>query len=554
MPLLWFAIIAFVLFGQSINFSYTYLDDQTLVLGSMEKLKTASNFTKAFSEDAFHSPTGHGFYYRPVLTLSFMADAITGQGKFAIFHFSNILYHILATFLLFLFFVELGFDRTRSFIFGLLFLVHPMVTQAVAWVPGRNDTLLAIFILGSFISWLKYIRTNKNRHVFLHLLLYFIALLTKENAIVLPFLVVLYSLVMLRIPVKKYQSLTDLTPSPSPWRRGGQLTRGFIIAGIGWLIITIAWAIIRYHALGGENNVSFSTQLISIIKGLPAVLPFLGKIFFPFNLSVFPIMADMKISTILGLIAFGILALLIGITRPKQWFIYFFGFLWFLLFLLPSFVSINNQIPNFSEHRSYLSLVGILMIVMNCDPVKNSGFSTLLPVSVFTGIVLLFSVLTFFHTRYFKDQFSFWQNAVDTSPSHAFNYNNLGAMYFLGGDMEKAEPLFRKALQINPFEPMANSNTGLVCMRTERPAEAEKYYLEEIRINPSYDNAYYNLGLLYYNHSRYEEGISQWEKTLTVNPRYSDAYQALLFAYQKMERREDYERIVMKAKENGVMP
>ena len=63
-------------------------------------------------------------------------------------------------------------------------------------------------------------------------------------------------------------------------------------------------------------------------------------------------------------------------------------------------------------------------------------------------------------------------------------------MYFLGGDLKKAEPLFRKALVVNPYEPMANSNTGLVCMRTGRLAEAEKYYLEEIRINPSYDNTY----------------------------------------------------------------
>jgi len=225
-----------------------------------------------------------------------------------------------------------------------------------------------------------------------------------------------------------------------------------------------------------------------------------------------------------------------------------------MAFLLPSFVSINNQIPNFSEHRSYLSLAGILLIILECNPVKKNNFSTLIPVSVLAGIALLFSVLTFIHTRNFKDQFSFWQNAVDTSPSHAFNYNNLGAMYFLEGDLVKAEPLFRKALAVNPYEPMANSNTGLVCMRTGRLDDAEKYYLEEIRINPSYDHAYYNLGLLYFNNSRQEEGIFQWEKTLTVNPGYTDAYQALLFAYEKMERKEDYDRILTKAKENGMLP
>jgi hypothetical protein len=530
-PLLWFAIAAFALFGQSLSFSYTYLDDQTLILNNLDKLQSASYVSAAFSEDVFHSPSRHGFYYRPVLTLSFMADAMIGKGSFTMFHFSNIIFHILATFLLFLFFVELGFDRIRSFLFGLVFLVHPMITQAVAWVPGRNDTLLAIFILGSFLFWLKYLKSGSNRYVVLHLLFYALALLTKENAIVLPVLILAYSTLLLHMPMKKQA-----------------------IAGTGWVIVTVIWAVIRYNALGGDSEVPFSLRLVSTFNNLPAALPYLGKALFPFDLSVYPILADMKVSAILGIAAFGALALLVMITKPKRWVYYFFGLFWFLAFLVPSFVSDNVTIPNFSEHRSYLSLAGILFIIMECDPVKKTNFSRLIPVSIVIAICLFFSLLTFLHTRYFRDRFIFWQNAVETSPTHAFNFNNLGAMHFLEGDLEIAETLFRKALSINPYEPMANSNTGLVCMRTDRPAEAEKYYLEEIRINPSYDHVYYNLGLLYYKYSRYEEGVVQFEKTLTINPTYSDAYKALLFAYEKLERRADYERIMLLAKKNGVMP
>jgi Tfp pilus assembly protein PilF len=530
-PLVWFAILAFLLFGQTINYSYTYLDDQTLILGNMEKLQSSSYLPKAFSEDVFHTASGHGFYYRPILTLSFMADAMIGKGSFSVFHFSNIIYHVLATFLLFLFLVEMGYDRTRSFLFSLIFLVHPMVTQAVAWVPGRNDTLLAIFILGSFLFWLKYLKKAKTRYLIFHMLFYILALLTKENAIVLPLMIVLYSAFILKTPLKNYA-----------------------IAGPGWLIFTVIWAIIRYHALGGGNSVPLSFQLQSIFHNLPGVLPFIGKTLFPFDLSVFPILTDMKISIILGIMAIAVLAFLVGITKPKQWFQYFFGIIWFMAFLLPSFISVNNQVRDFSEHRSYLSLVGILLLILACNTTRKADFSRILPVSVVAGICLLFAALTFIHTRHFKDQITFWRNAVDTSPSHAFNYNNLGAMYFLNNDLEKAEPMFRKALQINPVEPMANSNTGLVCMRTDRPAEAEKYYLEEIRINPGYDHVYYNLGLLYYNHARYDEGIQNWEKTLTINPGYTDAYKALLFAYDHLKRKADYERIILKVKENGIVP
>ncbi|MFZ4522201.1 MAG: tetratricopeptide repeat protein [Bacteroidales bacterium] len=529
-PLLWFAIVAFMLFMQTISFKYTYLDDQTLILGSMDKLKSVSYVTKAFNEDVFHAPSTRGFYYRPVLTLSFMADALTGGGNISMFHFSNIVYHILAAFLLFLFFVEAGFDRVKSFLFTLIFLVHPMVTQAVAWIPGRNDSLLAIFILGSFLFWLKYLKTGSVSHLLFHLVFYLVALFTKENAIVLPVLVIFYSVVVVRTPAKKY-----------------------LFPAVGWILLTFFWAVVRNHALSGGNGVSFAEQLLSVVKNLPAVIPFLGKMLFPFDLSVFPILADMKVSTLLGIVAIVVLAVVAGITKPKRWLLYLFCISWFLGFLIPSFVSVNNLIRDFSEHRSYLSLVGILLFFIATDPVKKADFSKMMPVLAISGVGILFVILSFIHTRYFKDQFTFWQNAVDTSPTHAFNYNNLGAMYYLAGDLEKAEPLFRKALQINPAEPIANGNTGLVCMNTGRPAEAERYYLEEIRINPTYDHAYYNLGLLYYNQSKMEEGIQQWEKTLTVNPGYIDAYKALIFAYEKLNRAEDYRRIVLKAKENGIV-
>ncbi len=121
-PLLWFAIIAFILFGQSLRYGYTYLDDQTLILGNMENLRSGSYLARAFSEDVFHSGTGHGFYYRPVLTLSFMLDASLGKGNLTMFHFSNILLHILAAFLLMVFMTETGINRTRSCLVWVLFL------------------------------------------------------------------------------------------------------------------------------------------------------------------------------------------------------------------------------------------------------------------------------------------------------------------------------------------------------------------------------------------------------------------------------------------------
>ena len=529
--LLWFAITAFLLFGQSLGYDYTYLDDQSLVLNSMNRISHMSYIPETFKEDAFHSPPGNRFYYRPLLTTSFIFDSIAGQGKFSMFHFSNILYHLLATFLLFLFLTELGYDRLKSFLFALIFLVHPVITQTVAWVPGRNDTLLAVFVLTSFLSFLKYLRSNFTPVLILHFLFFTLALFTKETVIVLPLLLFVYGLLIYHKPFVK-----------------------MVVMGVIWVLIASIWLIIRYHALGDSHGYTIRETLIPFIGNLPGIFPFLGKSLFPFRLSVSPVMSDMKVSFLLGLLATGILGFMLFLTKSRRWVYFIFAALWFILFLLPSLLTNNPKvITNYSEHRYYLPLMGIIIFIQECDPVRKVRVNKILSWSLII-VVLFFAVLTFSHMQYFKDKIVFWQNAVSTSPSNAFNYNNLGAMYFLNQDLGKAEIYFRKAVEINPFEPKANGNIGLICMRTGRAFEAEKYYLEEIRINPEYDDVYCNFGLLCYNTARADEAIKLWEKTLIINPCYADAYHDLMIAYYRLKRKDDYQRIALLAEKNGIHP
>lgn len=528
-PLLWFFILGLLLFGRTIGFDYTYLDDHTLILANIEPLQHISHLKRAFSEDVFRTATGGGYYYRPVLTISFMVDAMIGQGKFGMFHFSNIIYHVLATWLFFVFLKKIGFEERKSLTFSIIFMAHPMITQAVAWVPGRNDTLLAIMVFGAFIAWIDYLDKGKLKYLLVHFTFFAVGMLTKESAIVVPVLVVLFTVWHLRI-------------------KTGRITLAFA----GWAMILVLWWLVRNAALGNENNVPFHLQMLSAFKNIPALLPYLGKMLFPVDLSVFPILADMKISTILGIIVLAIVILLWFFSRPRELFFPLFGLTWFVVFLLPAFVSISGQIPNFSEHRGYLSLAGMMICILSCDPVRQADFSRKIPLLLALMVAVVFSVATFAHSSHFSDRFAFWQNAVDTSPSHAFNYNNLGAMYYLENDLEKAEPLFLKALSVNPAEPMANSNAGLVCMQTNRPEEAERYYLEEIRINPRFDHVYYNLGLLYIRYNRVEEAVTQWKKNLEINPWYSDAYLALYQVYTQMNMPQARQELVQQAQHYGI--
>ena len=525
-PLIWFSLAEFLLYAQSLPFGWSYLDDTNLLLNRMELLRSPRLLLRAFGEDVFGTPGG-GYYYRPLLTVSFVIDATLGGGNLAMFRFSNLVYHILATWLLFRCFSVLNINRGGSFLLSMLFLLHPAVTQAVAWVPGRNDILLAIFILASFLYFIRYLATGSRKHLALHLGFWLLGLLTKETAFLLPFLLL-----------------------PASWWLWSARGQKILLPLAGYGVLAAAWFLVRATVLSGQA-VPVEQTLASLWRNLPAVLPFLGKSLIPAGLSVFPVLADMIVPGILGVVALGTMVTVAVASKKVATGYSLLGIAWFLIFLVPTFIK-HTSTPDLTEHRLYLPLAGVLLFVLDNRPVRTINLRNSRAVMVAGALAAVFFIASFVHIRVFSDRFSFWNNAVQTSPSHAYNYNTLGAMYFMEGDLEKASGLFSKALELNPGEFQANGNMGLVLMQQGRVHEAAAFYRKEIAVNPGYDNVYYNYGLLFYNQGKTDSALLMWEKTVEVNPRYVDAYQALIQVYRDLGRQADLERIGNQAMQQGL--
>ena len=143
------AVVVIALYAKAVFFDFTYLDDNILVLVNRYFLKDLGNIIKAFRFDAFGRE--FGYYYRPMLTISLMLDAQISGVSPVIYHVTNILIHLAASCLVFRFFVKSGYPQDKSLLISLIFAVHPVLTQAVVWIPGRNDSLLTVFSLLSFI-------------------------------------------------------------------------------------------------------------------------------------------------------------------------------------------------------------------------------------------------------------------------------------------------------------------------------------------------------------------------------------------------------------------
>lgn len=534
-PFLWISFLIVFVYGITLFSNIVYLDDNVLVIEQYQFNKDLLNIPQAFKEDIFRTPQGGGTFYRPIERITFMLDAQFGE-KAIIFmsHLNNILLHILAICLLFVFLLKLNIDKLIAFLFALIFAIHPLTAQTVAFISGRNDSLLAIFVFPALIYLIKYLETRKNKYLVWNLVFLVFALFTKETAVILPAIFIIYILIFIG-----YKKIIE--------------DRSLYIKLISlWVTVGVLWFLIRmlvFHNFIG--NASYNIFL-SIYNNLPSLIPAIGKIFLPFDLSVFPVIQDMTM--LYGILSLLILIVWFFLSEKRNFKFIIFGLLWFFIFIVLTLIKPIGTNPEFSENRIYIPMFGFIFLILGLGRIRLPVFikekinyevnwkKIILIISLL--IILIFSCVTIYRNKYYKNKLNFWENATVNSPSFAFNHNNLGAMEFLDGDMINAEKEYKIALELNPNEPMAHNNLALIYANQGKDKDAEEEYKKELEINPEYDNAYFNLGLLYFSEGRKDEAVENWKKTLQINPNYIDALKSLTNYYYSEN---NYEEVVVYA-------
>jgi len=181
-PFFWISLIILFIYGATLFYNIVYLDDNVLVTGQYEFNKSLSNISQAFKEDIFRTPQNGGTFYRPILRLTFMLDAQFGEGAIIFMsHFSNMLLHIMAMLLLFILLLKLKIKKEIAFLFTLFFSIHPLTAQTVAFISGRNDALLAIFVFPTFIFFINFLESKKKKNLIWHLLFFLLLYLQKKQ-------------------------------------------------------------------------------------------------------------------------------------------------------------------------------------------------------------------------------------------------------------------------------------------------------------------------------------------------------------------------------------
>lgn len=275
---------------QTLHFGFTWFDDD-LLLERAAHFAGPGGLLSAFTEGVFPEKTGPAFY-RPLMMLLMALEYKAAGAAPLLYHLTNIALHAGFSALLLFFLRRSGGTPALSIFWTLFFAWHPVLGQAVAWLPGRNDLLLGLFVIGGILSYSAYEERGGAGRLALHGTLFLAAMLVKESAILIPFAAFFYA--------RLYRG--------GRWRTGRLSAAAALWAaafGLVWFARALALA-----GRGGE-----AAFAASAVSNAAALLPSLGKFLWPMDNGVLPLMEDLDF--LAGGVSAAVLALTAWRLKPE---------------------------------------------------------------------------------------------------------------------------------------------------------------------------------------------------------------------------------------------
>lgn len=525
----WILIAATVIcYLPILQLNLVMLDDTIFINDKHQFMKELSNIPAAFTQGVFSEKD---IYYRPLLIVYFiLIHPFTSPNSITAFHFASLLLHVLNVTLVFRLLMKLISDKQKSFWLALFFAIHPSLTMAVAWIPGANDLLLTTFALLYFISLIKLTEEFSLQQLLLNFLFLMCALLTKETAAFLPI-----GAMILLIYQNKLSSFKKNIPL------------FFGVQAIAW----IAWFFARKNVLTPDAATLINSDMLSLMMfRLTGMLQYFGKCFLPFNLNVFPTIE--ATSNIWGTLAVVVAGIFLWLNKERNHKKILLSLSWFVLFLLPIFFVPKNISDQLFEHRLYLPMIGILLLLNETFLFHQHAMKNAKAI-IAAGMVVIFAGLIFSYTKTFADPIVFWKNAVESSPQSAYANKLYGIQIIQMKTEDDPLPYFKEAYRLDSTERYTNFFLAkLQYINQNKWSEAKPLLEKEITINPKYMDAYANLAQCCVEMKDYACAEKNLLKFLELNPKEQMISNNLLLIYKEQKKFAEGKKFADKMKAEGM--
>lgn len=501
-------LAGFLVFSSTLGYEFVW-DDVHIVSYTREIVEgsgPASLLTAPFIARP-DDPSDTSGYYRPISFLSMWVNDPVGQPTPFLYHLFNVLVHGTNCVLVFLLLQKLLPSGRGAFPGGMLFALHPVHAESVAFISGRTDLMAALFGLAAALLWVNSRKGPWRWTSYLAGMVAFaLACLSKEIAFVLP--VALFSWI-------------TMSGQPLPSGRKGFSRRDLVWIGGMFLILGIL-LFIRLEVLGiglRSSSLGSGPAIPALLKTVGAnVATYLRLLMFPWPLAVYYPPSELQLSYFNLLVALGVLgsgALLAGRHHRR---LGISALLWTVVFLGPVSGVIGLGLSDIAERFCYLPSVGIVAIAGYALTLLWQRTGRRMVLSGLTGILFLVMALaTFNHASKWKNEVVFFSNAVERG-SVPNMYFNLGNALVHAGQPLEGIVAFKEAVSIRPGYLDALLNMGSTHIKVGQYEKALQVFTEAVKLHPGEARLWVNMGITQNLMERYEDALGSYGRAVELDP------------------------------------
>ena len=492
---------------QRLDYGFISLDDSAYITknSNIKAGLTGESIAWAFS-------TSYSSNWHPVTWLSHMLDielyGLNPRGH----HRTNILFHIANTLLLFCVLLRMTGARWRSGFVAVLFAVHPLNIESVAWVSERKNVLSTLFWFLTVWAYISYAKKKRIKNYLLVVLFLVLGLMSKPMLVTLP-------LVLLLLDYWPLKRFAGELPTLKETRQLG-------LEKIPLFALAVASSVITYivqknsGAMSSLENVPLDFRLANTLS---SYVGYLWKMLWPDNLSIFypyPNSISESKTILCGLALVILTYLAIDVTRRMPYIAV--GWFWYLGTLVPVIGLVQVGAQAMADRYMYIPMIGIFItIAWGLGDLKKNAEQYLFP--ILTPIIALMLAMATSH------QLNYWassttlmkralQTAKDKNADLSRTHKLLANALIQEQEFEKAVFHYKESIRLNPNQTAPYNNIGNALAEIGEEEEAISYYQKAVKVGSNPASAYKNLGNLFVIRKEFGKAIINYKGALKIEP------------------------------------
>lgn len=501
---------------QTVWFDFVNFDDPAYVYEN-PLVKDGLCFEAAYNAVfGFHQANWH-----PLVWLSYMVEIELAGMKPGVMHVTNVSLHIANSLLLYFWLRRSTGDAFRSYLAGLIFAIHPMHVESVAWITERKDVLSTLFLLATLFAYSAYVRKRSRCWYLGAVMLFCLGLTAKGMLVTLPALLLLLDF----WPLKRFELHDAL-------RFDRATLRGLLIDKIPFVVLSTAVAVITILAQRSGGAVAGMTAISldgRIANSVVSFSRYILKSFWPRSLSVFypmPIGGWPTKIVFISAVVF-VLAWLAAWLARNQRVPILIGWGWFVITLLPVIGIIQVGSQSMADRYMYVPMIGLSITLLWGLPDRYVRLCWTSFVSVGVPATILL-ILTTQQVAIWQGSIPLFEHALLIEPrNNVTSHTALGLAYSEAGRMNEATAQLEQAVNLRPSGADHVGNLARHYIKDGRYTDAAELVTRALQTHKRNSGLWLHLGNAMKGRNESEKAIESYRKAAAFDPTSKELSEAL---------------------------